>query len=383
MPRTILALAALASLATACAPANAAPPSPQSTAAVAAKSGMQVTLVEASERILQRVAAPETSDYFRALHQSKGVTIHENTGLDRLTGDTTVTGAILSDGTELSADVVIVGIGILPNTDLAEAAGITLELGGIKTDIQGRTNDPAIFAAGDCACLPYKGSHIRLESVQNAIDQAEAVAENMLGASKDYEPKPWFWSDQYDTKLQIAGLNIGYDRIVTRDNGVKPLLWVGQRSLNTRELDAQPHLRPVLLRREFFGFDRDLIVSPQHGVLLRTNVRGGDEILYRAIHLARLPGGAVRQMLGCRAVTYMHLLFDQHEVIFANGAPSESLSPGQTALGSMGAAARDEVFELFGDLADLPTGVAYGAPARDYSRTSKLPDHLSFLRQAG
>jgi hypothetical protein len=173
------------------------------------------------------------------------------------------------------------------------------------------------------------------------------------------------------------------DLIVTRDNGVKPLLWVGQRSLNARELDAQPHLRPVLLRHEFFGFDRDLIVSPQHGVLLRTDVRGGDEILYRAIHLARLPGGAVRQMLGCRAVTYMHLLFDQHEVIFSNGVPSESLYPGQTALGSMDSAARHEVFELFGDLADLPTGVAYGAPARDYSRTCLLPDHLSFLRQAG
>ncbi|MEC9198362.1 MAG: Hint domain-containing protein [Pseudomonadota bacterium] len=173
------------------------------------------------------------------------------------------------------------------------------------------------------------------------------------------------------------------DLIVTRDNGVKPLLWVGQRSLDAQELDAQPHLRPVLLRHEFFGFDRDLIVSPQHGVLLRTDVRGGDEILYRAIHLARLPGGAVRQMLGCRAVTYMHLLFDQHEVIFANGVPSESLYPGQNALGSMDAAARHEVFELFGDLADLPTGAAYGAPARDYSRTSKLPDHLSALRHAG
>jgi len=197
-------------------------------AAVAAKSGMEVTLVEASDRILQRVAAPETSDYFRALHQSKGVTIHENTGLDHLTGGTTVTGAILSDGTELAADIVIVGIGIIPNADLADAAGITLELGGIKTDIQGRTNDPAIYAAGDCACLPYKGNHIRLESVQNAIDQAEAVAENMLGANKDYEPKPWFWSDQYDTKLQIAGLNIGYDRIITRDTGEAISFWYYQ-----------------------------------------------------------------------------------------------------------------------------------------------------------
>jgi len=184
-------------------------------ASVCAKMGMEVTLVEMAERILQRVACPETSEYFRALHAYHGVDIREGVGLDRLTGEDHVTGAVLSDGSELAVDMVIVGVGIAPATALAEAAGLEID-NGIKTDAQGRTSDPAIWAAGDCASLVYKGNRIRLESVQNAIDQAECVAMNMLGADRDYAPYPWFWSDQYDTKLQIAGLNTGYDRVVVR-----------------------------------------------------------------------------------------------------------------------------------------------------------------------
>lgn len=189
-------------------------------AAVAAKRGLSVTLVEMADRILQRVAAPETSDYFRALHQSHGVTIREGVGLERLLGDDRVTGALLTDGTELALDLVIVGVGIAPATALAEAAGIEIE-NGIKTDAQGRTSDPAIWAAGDCASFPWRGGRIRLESVPHAIDQAECIAENIMGAARDYQAKPWFWSDQYDVKLQIAGLNTGYDRVVTRP-GDKP-----------------------------------------------------------------------------------------------------------------------------------------------------------------
>ncbi|MEC7963686.1 MAG: FAD-dependent oxidoreductase [Pseudomonadota bacterium] len=184
-------------------------------AAVAAKKGLKVTLVEMADRILQRVAAPETSDYFRALHQSHGVDILEGVGLTRLIGDTRVSGAELSDGTTLEVDFVIVGVGITPGTDLAEAAGLEID-NGIKTDALGRTSDPAIWAAGDCASFPYRDGRLRLESVPNAIDQAECVAENLLGAEKTYVPQPWFWSDQYDVKLQIAGLNTGYDRIITR-----------------------------------------------------------------------------------------------------------------------------------------------------------------------
>ena len=184
-------------------------------AAVASRLGLDVTVIEAAPRILQRVAAPETSDYFRTLHQGHGVTILEGVGLERVLGETHVTGVRLADGRELPADFVILGIGIRPATDLAEAAGLTLD-NGIATDALGRTSDPAIWAAGDCASFPWNGGRLRLESVGNAIDQAEAVAANIMGADAPYHALPWFWSDQYDCKLQIAGLNTGYDRIVTR-----------------------------------------------------------------------------------------------------------------------------------------------------------------------
>ncbi|MDA0186489.1 MAG: FAD-dependent oxidoreductase [Proteobacteria bacterium] len=193
-------------------------------AAVARKRGMDVTLIEMAPRILQRVAAPETSEYFRALHLSHGIDIREGVGLTRLVGTDHVTGAVLADGAEIACDMVIAGIGIAPATALAAAAGLMIE-NGIATDEEGRTSDPAIWAAGDCASSPYQGARIRLESVQNAIDQAETVAKNILGAHEPYRPEPWFWSDQYDVKLQIAGLNTGYDRVVIRDAGSARSHW--------------------------------------------------------------------------------------------------------------------------------------------------------------
>ncbi|MDX8352725.1 NAD(P)/FAD-dependent oxidoreductase [Cognatiyoonia sp. IB215182] len=189
-------------------------------AAVAAKRGLQVTLVEMADRILQRVAAPETSDYFRALHERHGVTIREGVGLERLLGEEHVTGAKLTDGTEIAIDFAVVGVGITPAMALAESAGLTVE-NGIVTDAQGRTSDRHIWAAGDCATCQFDGQTIRLESVGNAIDQAEAVAANIMGADKPYMPKPWFWSDQYDCKLQIAGLNLGYTDVYVR-KGTEP-----------------------------------------------------------------------------------------------------------------------------------------------------------------
>ena len=189
-------------------------------AAVAANKGLKVTLVEMADRILQRVAAPETSNLFRSLHQSHGVDLREGVGLEQILGDPAVTGATLTDGTTLELDFIIAGVGVTPATSLAQAAGLAID-NGIKTDALGQTSDPHIWAAGDCASLPYHGGRIRLESVQNAIDQAETVAENILGAARPYCPMPWFWSDQYDVKLQIAGLNTGYDRVITR-TGEKP-----------------------------------------------------------------------------------------------------------------------------------------------------------------
>lgn len=185
-------------------------------AAVAASKGLKVTVIEMAERILQRVAAPETSAYFRALHKGHGVELREATGLKRLIGaGGHVTGVELSDGTQLQVDLVIVGIGIQPNDDLARAAGIAVE-DGILVDDHGRTSAADVFAAGDCARFTWHGLPTRLESVQNAIEQAEHAAAAMLGEAPAYDPVPWFWSDQYDVKLQIAGLNRGYDSVVQR-----------------------------------------------------------------------------------------------------------------------------------------------------------------------
>ncbi len=187
-------------------------------AAVAARLGLKVVLVELAERILGRVAARETADVVRAEHRAHGVDVREGVGIERLTGDGRVSGAELTDGSAIDVDFVIAGTGILPDTRLAEAAGIDCD-DGILVDEFGRTSAADVWAAGDCTRFPYEGGRLRLESVQNAIDQAEAVAANMLGAGAPYAPVPWFWSDQYDLKLQIAGLGAGSDRVVARMSG--------------------------------------------------------------------------------------------------------------------------------------------------------------------
>ncbi len=194
-------------------------------AASARKRGLQVTLIEMGTRILQRVAGAETSAFFRKLHHDHGVDLREGVGLDHLIGTDRVRGAKLSDGSELEVDVVIVAIGVGANAALAENAGLVVE-NGIVVDAQCRTSDTSIFAAGDCTSFPHGDSRIRLESVGNAIAQAEASAGTITGRDDPYVAKPWFWSDQYDAKLQIAGLNIGYDRVVTR-NGTSssPSFW--------------------------------------------------------------------------------------------------------------------------------------------------------------
>ncbi len=189
-------------------------------AAVARKLGLAVALVEIGPRILGRVAAAETAGFFRALHRGHGVEILENTGLARLSGTAgRVAEALLADGRRVACDLVVAGVGVLPETALAAAAGLACD-NGIAADAFGRTSDPAIWAAGDCASFARAGGRLRLESVPNAIDMAEAVAANILGAGVAYVPKPWFWSDQYDVKLQIAGLNAGYDRVIARPGSV-------------------------------------------------------------------------------------------------------------------------------------------------------------------
>ena len=234
-------------------------------ASVAAKLGLQVTLVEMADRILQRVAAPETSDFFRDLHTQHGVDIREGVGLERLLGDAAVNGARLTDGAELDVDFVIVGVGIAPATGLAIEAKLTLE-NGIKVDAYGRSSDPHIWAAGDCASFPYRDTRIRLESVPNAIDQAEIVAQNIMGAAKGYIAKPWFWSDQYDVKLQIAGLNTGYDRVITRriDDAVSFWYYAGSTLL---AVDAANDPRGYMVGKRLIEAgkspDADVIANPE------------------------------------------------------------------------------------------------------------------------
>lgn len=183
------------------------------TAAVAATAGLSVTVIERAPRILERVACAETADMIRDLHQSHGVTICEGRSIAALHGTDMVEAIELDDGSRIACDLALVGIGVVPQTALAEAAGIRCN-NGISVDAFGRTSAPGVWAAGDCTSFEMDGQPTRLESVQNAIDQAEAVADDMLGAGRPYAPVPWFWSDQYDVKLQIVGLNRGYDRVV-------------------------------------------------------------------------------------------------------------------------------------------------------------------------
>ncbi|MEM9781115.1 MAG: FAD-dependent oxidoreductase [Pseudomonadota bacterium] len=203
-------------------------------AAVAARRGLQVTVLEQAPRILARVAAEPTATHVAALHRAEGVDIRAGasvTGIERSGDSLAVT---LQDGAVLVADTVVVGIGVLPADALARAAGLPCD-DGIVVDGQCRTGDPAIYAAGDVAAFPWampdgREQRIRLESVQNAIDQATHAARAILGEEAPYRPNPWFWSDQFDTRLQIAGLNLGHDRTVSR-SGSRPGAPLGGRSV--------------------------------------------------------------------------------------------------------------------------------------------------------
>lgn len=189
------------------------------TAASLRQLGMQVTILEMMPRILQRVTTPELSEFFTRVHTEEGVQIHTEVTVKALAGNQHVECVICDDGTEIEADLVIIGAGVLPNMELAAEAGLAVE-NGILVDEQARTSDSDIVAAGDCTVHhnPIYDRLIRLESVQNAVDQAKIAAATLCGKSITYHALPWFWSDQYDLKLQIAGLSQGHDEIVIRGN---------------------------------------------------------------------------------------------------------------------------------------------------------------------
>lgn len=186
-------------------------------AAVARTLGCGVVVLEAMDRLMARVVSPVLSDYYRDLHRSRGVDVRLGASVTEIVGAAgRVTGVRCGDGTIVPADLVVVGIGIIANDDLAKAAGLACDR-GIVVDAQLRTSDPAIYAIGDCAVFPHPmtAGLLRLESVQNAIDQGKTVADAIMGEPKPYAAVPWFWSDQYEVKLQIVGLTQHYDDTIT------------------------------------------------------------------------------------------------------------------------------------------------------------------------
>lgn len=187
------------------------------TAASLRKLGMEVTVLEMMSRVLERVTAPELSAYYTALHQRHGVNIIPNAQALELKGADKVQHVICNNNRILPADLVIIGIGVVPNTELAVEAGLKVE-NGIIVDEFAQTSDPDIVAAGDVTYHPNAllGYSLRLESVPNAMEQAKTAAASICGQQKAYRALPWFWSDQYNAKLQIAGMNRGYERVVLR-----------------------------------------------------------------------------------------------------------------------------------------------------------------------
>jgi 3-phenylpropionate/trans-cinnamate dioxygenase ferredoxin reductase component len=187
------------------------------TAASLRKLGMEVTVLEALPRVLQRVTAPEVSAFYTRVHGEEGVKIITEAAVESLQGAASVEAVSLADGTKLKADMVIIGVGVIPATELAEAAGLDVD-NGIVVDEFARTSDHDIVAVGDCTnhYNPIYDRRLRLESVQNATDQAKTAANTLCGKLEPYNTLPWFWSDQYDLKLQIAGLSQGFDQVVIR-----------------------------------------------------------------------------------------------------------------------------------------------------------------------
>ncbi|MDB5637168.1 MAG: pyridine nucleotide-disulfide oxidoreductase [Bradyrhizobium sp.] len=187
-------------------------------AATARIKGLEVDVVELGARVMARAVTAEISDFFQERHTAAGIRIHLGVQATAIEGDgANVTGVSLSDGRHVPADLVVVGVGVLPNVELAAEAGLQAA-SGIIVNEQLLTSDPNISAIGDCALFasPRFGGSLRLESVQNATDHARCVAARLTGDAKTYDGQPWFWSDQGDDKLQIAGLTTGYDRVVVR-----------------------------------------------------------------------------------------------------------------------------------------------------------------------
>jgi 3-phenylpropionate/trans-cinnamate dioxygenase ferredoxin reductase subunit len=190
-------------------------------AAVARAQDKHVTVVEAADRLVPRAVAPVVSEFYRQAHSRRGTDVRLATAVAGFSGrDGSVTGVLLADGTELPADLVMVGVGVLPRTELAEQLGLECD-GGIVVDAHARTSEPSVVAAGDCTVLPHPltgEGRVRLESVHGAVHQASVAAATLVGAEVETRSVPWFWSNQGQLRLQIAGLSTGFDSFVVRGN---------------------------------------------------------------------------------------------------------------------------------------------------------------------
>lgn len=187
-------------------------------AAISTKLGLDVTVLEGFDRVLSRVTSPDVSAFFERIHREAGVNLRTGVSVTAIEHGNNGSEIVLDDGERVATDFVIVGIGLIPNTELASDAGLEVD-NGIVVNEHTQTSDPDIYAAGDCTSHPNSlFGNIRLESVQNAMDQGRATAHNLIGTDKAYDTVPWFWSDQYDVKLQMAGISSGYDDYVIRGN---------------------------------------------------------------------------------------------------------------------------------------------------------------------
>ncbi|MGQ0385080.1 MAG: NAD(P)/FAD-dependent oxidoreductase [Gammaproteobacteria bacterium] len=224
-------------------------------AATLCKLGMKVSVIETLDRVMNRVVAPEVSRFYETEHRGHGVEILTGRRVAAFEGNGRVTAVACADGSRTPAETVIVGIGLVPNTELAEAAGLACE-DGIAVDEHCRTSDPEIFAAGDCCSFPSLryARRVRLESVDNAFEQAKTAAANACGRATVHDKTPWFWSDQFELKLQIVGLSQGYDRAVLRgDPLARSFSCCYLKGGELIALDAVNHAKDFMAARKLIG----------------------------------------------------------------------------------------------------------------------------------
>ena len=240
-------------------------------AAVASVAGLEVTVIETQDRILQRVTTPEMSDYYHNLHVERGVNIMLNKAVTGFEGTGSVAKVLCGDDT-VDADLVIIGVGIVPNIEIAESAGIECD-NGILVDDHGQTSNPDIYAAGDCTNHPNRllGRRLRLESVPNAIEQARVACVNLLGGDLEYASIPWFWSDQYELKLQMVGFSSdGEESVVRGDKSTNSFAVFHLRDGCVVAVDAVNNSKAFMLGKRLYGKSVDAKLLADESVELKS-----------------------------------------------------------------------------------------------------------------